>query len=694
MIAPGLRFGRYEVGERIGKGGFGVVHFAKDVELGRELAIKFLRPEYQARANVVQRFLQEARAAARIGHPGIVTVFECGQVSGTGLRADGTAFIAMELLKGKSLSETMDLAGRPALAVALSIGRQLATALANAHEAGIIHRDLKPDNVFLIPDPAVRGGVRVKILDFGVAKLAETEVGVHTHSQVMLGTPRYMAPEQARSAARVDHRSDIYALGCILYELLSGRPPYSGDAGDVITKHQSAPVPPLRKAVESPPRELEQLISRMLAKTPDERPSSMADVDAALGTCETLAQPFPERDTLPEETTIADPPIAVDRTEPVGKTEPVGRFELMKTDPVGRFELLAKTEPVGLHEEPTTVRAPIVVESTLSEATSVRLPRQPKPGRPMQVWLLIAGGLVVGVLVVVLASRSGGEAPAGTAAAAAGDAAIAAADAAIAAGDAAAAVESGSEAPVPVPPTTPDAAAPSSELEIECLRYQSDQDWEAVDACADRMKTASPELAKELKNRAILETKAAPRIALFEDALRDKNLKQARAALDAIPSAVTSYAKLRAKYDQAEAAAIHEVAARLERAKDGDCKEYNQLLQQERATKPPRVAAEAARQVKCTASAGPLSCDAQALADKAKDQYALGQLAAALAGYEAAWSCKPDPQYAEKAFVIACNLPSAGKAKLFWKRLSPIMRQRALMICMRNGITEDMLNGP
>lgn len=107
MTAPGLRFGRYEVGDRIGRGSFGVVHFARDVELGRELAIKFLRPEYQIRPMVVQRFLQEARAAARIGHPGIVTVFECGQIAGTGLRADGTAFIAMELLKGQNLADRL-----------------------------------------------------------------------------------------------------------------------------------------------------------------------------------------------------------------------------------------------------------------------------------------------------------------------------------------------------------------------------------------------------------------------------------------------------------------------------------------------------------------------------------------------------------------------------------------------------------
>ena len=113
MINPGLRFGRYEVGARIGKGGFGVVHLARDTALGRDIAIKFLKPEYLMRPQIVQRFLQEARAAAKIGHAGIVTVFECGHVDGTGLRVDGTAFIAMELLRGESLADRLLNGGRP-----------------------------------------------------------------------------------------------------------------------------------------------------------------------------------------------------------------------------------------------------------------------------------------------------------------------------------------------------------------------------------------------------------------------------------------------------------------------------------------------------------------------------------------------------------------------------------------------------
>jgi hypothetical protein len=350
VTAPGLVIGRYEVAERLGKGGFGVVHLARDRELGREVAIKFLKAEFLTRPELVQRFLQEARAAAKIGHPGIVTVFECGIVGGTGLRVDGTAYIAMERLHGESLADRIDDRGKLGATAAIAITRQLADALVAAHAAGIVHRDLKPDNVFLVPDPAVVGGERIKILDFGVAKLAEPDdVGIHTHSKMMLGTPRYMAPEQARSAARVDHRGDIYALGCMLYEMVCGRPPFTGDTGDVIVAHQSkAPVAP-RALDPSVSRELDALILQMLAKDPDARPASMSAVAAAL-------------------------PIA------------------------------------GAQPAPPPAPRPIVAdnESTLADATTLHRParRRPTP-------LAIAGilGAILGVLALVMIGYCGSEAP-------------------------------------------------------------------------------------------------------------------------------------------------------------------------------------------------------------------------------------------------------------------------------------------
>jgi len=253
--------------------------------------------------------------------------------------------------------------------------------------------------------------------------------------------------------------------------------------------------------------------------------------------------------------------------------------------------------------------------------------------------------------------------------------------------------------PLPAVPDAPVATSPTgtSEIEVECLRYQSDQKWDDLDACADRLKAVSPAAAKKLKDRAVLETKAVPKISQFEAALKDKNLKRARADLEAL-TGVTSYAKLRQRYEQVEDAAVRELVGKLQAAKDADCKQYNQLLNQERAAKPPNVAAEAARQVKCTVATQtptpPAGCNHEELAERGTQQYAAGQLGAAIDSFEKAWGCKADPQYSEKVFIIACNIPNVTKAKQYWKRLPPDRKQRTLMICLRNQITEDILNGP
>jgi tRNA A-37 threonylcarbamoyl transferase component Bud32 len=285
----GLRIGKYEVHNKLGHGGYGIVYAARDTELGRDIAIKFLRPDYAGRPQVLHRFLQEARSAAKIVHPGIITVYECGYVENTNTIADGTVYIAMELLQGESLAQRIE-GGRLEIDVTIEIGIQLAAALEAAHKSGIVHRDLKPDNIFLVPDKSLTSGQRIKILDFGVAKLADTEAndeatGVHTHSMMMLGTPRYMSPEQCRSSARVDHRSDIYAMGCILFELACGASPYDGDVGELIAKHQLAPVPRPRMVRPEVPAYFDVLVSTMMAKDPNDRPPSMERVRHALVAC-------------------------------------------------------------------------------------------------------------------------------------------------------------------------------------------------------------------------------------------------------------------------------------------------------------------------------------------------------------------------------------------------------------------------
>jgi serine/threonine protein kinase len=395
-MAAGLRIGRYELGERLGTGGFGVVYHARDTELGRELAIKVLRPEYQTQPDVIARFLKEARAAAKIDHPGIVTVFECGTIA-NGTAQDGNAYIAMELLRGFSLTQHLEQRGRLTLADAILIARQVAAALAVAHAAGIVHRDLKPDNVFLLPDPLVKGGFRIKILDFGVAKLAEPkEVGVNTHSQMMLGTPKYMSPEQARSARAVDQRTDVYTLGCMLYEMLTGQAPYEGPGAiDMIIQHTTAPIPAPRDIVHNLPDAMDALIRKMLGKEPDDRPDSMLAIDKALEAIqvEHVAPSGPQRPkpptgppAIPRTPARPTPPPPLPPARPTPQP-PLRQSAVTLADSAG-FSTAART----LDEEVTTSAEP---RATMRRKTS---------NTP----LLIGAGVVaalVAAIVVFLALR-------------------------------------------------------------------------------------------------------------------------------------------------------------------------------------------------------------------------------------------------------------------------------------------------
>jgi serine/threonine-protein kinase len=269
--------GQYRVTGTIGRGGMGIVYAAEHALLGRPVAIKVLRSELSQRPEVVTRFFNEARAANTIRHPGIIEIYDFGQTP------EGAAYLVMEYLEGETLkARSARLPFRwPAV---LPFARQIAGALAAAHAMGIVHRDLKPDNVFLVPDPEVPGGERIKLLDFGIAKLAvdsSSSVTV-THTGEVIGTPTYMAPEQCRGVA-VDHRADLYALGCLIYELCCGRPPFRGEgAGDVLAAHIHMPVPAMSTAEAEIPEGLEALVRRLLAKAPDDRLQAAQDVIFAI----------------------------------------------------------------------------------------------------------------------------------------------------------------------------------------------------------------------------------------------------------------------------------------------------------------------------------------------------------------------------------------------------------------------------
>jgi tRNA A-37 threonylcarbamoyl transferase component Bud32 len=277
-VEAGTQVGPYRVLHRIGEGGMGSVWLAEHAMLGRRAAIKVLHPEYSNRSEIVTRFFNEARAATSIGDPGIVQIFDFGQHS------DGSAYIVMELLDGEPLDRRLARSGALGISDALRIMRQAASTLGAAHARGIVHRDLKPENVFIVRDPEVAGGERAKILDFGIAKLMGEHGGAKTNTSTVMGTPTYMSPEQCRGAGGVDQRSDVYAIGCVLFTLLVGRPPFDSEGvGEIIAMHLREPPPVPSGLRPGIPPEVDQLVLRCLAKDPAQRFAHAGELAIALG---------------------------------------------------------------------------------------------------------------------------------------------------------------------------------------------------------------------------------------------------------------------------------------------------------------------------------------------------------------------------------------------------------------------------
>jgi serine/threonine protein kinase len=259
---------RYVLHSEIGRGTFGIVFAARDTRLERDVAIKVLHPELATHPEISARFVREARSMARLHHPGIVTILDWGEY-------EGGAYIVMDRLVGESLAAHMARVGRPLLHDTLEIMRQVTEALQAAHDNGVYHRDLKPENIFLVADESMPGGVRVKLLDFGLAK--ELGSRFRTGMLSLFGTPQFMSPEQCRCSSSVDHRTDIYSLGIVLFELVTGMLPFDGPLDELIALHQYTP-PPRASAVGRCPALLDALIGRMLAKDPSERPQSALEV--------------------------------------------------------------------------------------------------------------------------------------------------------------------------------------------------------------------------------------------------------------------------------------------------------------------------------------------------------------------------------------------------------------------------------
>ncbi|AWZ13915.1 hypothetical protein DRB96_18235 [Streptomyces sp. ICC1] len=262
--------GRYRLEQRLGMGGMGEVWRAHDTALDRAVAVKVVL-ESIASEEAVARFRREATIGARLQHPGITVVHDVGQES-------GRLFIVMELLSGEDLHAALArVPGGLPVDVAVELAAQTAEALAAAHELGVVHRDLKPPNLFLLP------GGRLKICDFGIAHSADATAGWTVTGRTGPGSPPYMAPEQWRGE-QVDARCDLYALGCVLYALLSGEPPFGQSEGPwvLMRRHIEEPPLPLREAGTPVPPDLDRLVLRLLAKDAADRPESAAAVAESL----------------------------------------------------------------------------------------------------------------------------------------------------------------------------------------------------------------------------------------------------------------------------------------------------------------------------------------------------------------------------------------------------------------------------
>ena len=276
----GQRVGSYQIIRLLGEGGMGEVYEAKHEQLQRRAAIKLLKREYAQNPQIADRFLNEARIVSVIHHPGLVAVLELGQTS------TGRPFIVMEFLAGESLSLRIERNRGKLGPDALRIGRQIASTLAAVHKEGVVHRDLKPDNIMMVADQEAAGGERAKLLDFGIAKIAQEGVvgsqlpGKKTRTGLILGTPQYMAPEQCRGAGAVDEKADVYSLGVILYEMIVGVPPFQADgAGELMALQMYHPPPPLFEVAPWVSAELATLVHGMLAKDAKDRPSAAQVAD-------------------------------------------------------------------------------------------------------------------------------------------------------------------------------------------------------------------------------------------------------------------------------------------------------------------------------------------------------------------------------------------------------------------------------
>jgi len=381
MIDIGHTIGNYRITAKLGEGGMGVVYLAEHPVIGKKVAMKAIHPELSKNSDVVSRFVTEAKAVNQIGHEHIVDIADFGNTS------DGEFYFVMEYLQGESLSDRLRRENRLDAQSALSITAQIADALNASHEQGIIHRDLKPENIFLCLN---RGPGRdfVKVLDFGLAKLtlSDQKVNHKTRTGSVMGTPYYMSPEQCEGKIEIDHRADIYSLGVLLFEMLTGKVPFGGDGyGEIIVKHVTMPPPSVRSINDELPEELDLILYRALAKDRDQRFQTMNEFEQAL--------------LDPQRYATSAPVIGIpDDLSGVARA----------ASPMARSEMDARSK-IGFGSSLSMDRPPGGVPSTFREGRGELIDRL-IPRRKSGMLAFYTGALFLAVAVVIMfISRGGGS---------------------------------------------------------------------------------------------------------------------------------------------------------------------------------------------------------------------------------------------------------------------------------------------
>jgi serine/threonine-protein kinase len=373
-LAAGTMVGEYRVTHKLGEGGMGVVYAGIHPEIGKRVAIKILGPQAAAHPDLIRRFKEEARAVNKIRHPNIIDIFAFNQL------ADGRHYFVMEYLDGESLTDRL-ARGPMDFGEMRRLLAQICSALHAAHEAGVVHRDLKPDNIWVATPPLSES--RIKLLDFGIAKLNDISTAHSTQSGVPMGTPLYMAPEQAMGRA-IDRRVDIYALGVLLYQVFAGTLPFHGATPhEVVLKHVTEPALPPSRHREIRPQGMEEIILACLEKDPQARPESAASLAARIEAVFAASASTPAHAGV----AMTVPRLSAPAVPPSGGAPPKGA----ERDGVGGTSLSGFTGDSVVSTKPRTARRTglIIAGVVLSGAVAVtafvaRRPPEPPPAAAVQ----------------------------------------------------------------------------------------------------------------------------------------------------------------------------------------------------------------------------------------------------------------------------------------------------------------------